>query len=208
MRSSIDTNGGTPTVVEPVTVLPEQFFQAPSTTLYSRGEFALMRAVLEGALVCFEKQFAHHNRRSLELAREAEEWIQNSDSGWPFSFVNVCATLGLDAGCVRRQLTLRQGGNTLVPPASPTSEGDTGTFVLGGIMVPKRQNKLPTAKDNRGGDELCLIPHESETPREEKNNALSGSERRQRNQTATAPPSFSGVGHLTRVGAERVGLLL
>ena len=112
MRSSIDTTGVAPTVVESAAVLPEQFFQAPSTAFQSRGEFALMRAVLEDALVCFEKQFVSRHGRALQLAREAEEWMRSSDTGWPFSFVNVCAALGLDADYVRRQLALRREGAT------------------------------------------------------------------------------------------------
>ena len=112
MHSSIDTNGGATTVVEFAAVLPEQFFQTPSTALQSRGEFALMRAVLEDALSCFEKQFVSRNRRTLQLAREADQWIWSSDTSWPFSFVNVCAALGLDSDYVRLQLTLRQRGAT------------------------------------------------------------------------------------------------
>jgi hypothetical protein len=112
MRSSIDTNGIAPTVVEPAAVLPEQFFATPSTAYQSRGEYALMRAVLEDALFCFDKQFVSHGKQSLQLAREAEEWIQSSDTGWLFAFVNVCAALGLDADSVRRQLALRRQGAT------------------------------------------------------------------------------------------------
>jgi hypothetical protein len=71
-----------------------------------------MRAVLEDALLCFDKQFVSRNRRTLQLAREADQWIWSSDTSWPFSFVNVCAALGLDSDYVRLQLTLRQRGAT------------------------------------------------------------------------------------------------
>lgn len=113
MRSSIDTNGGA-TTIELTAVLPEQFFPTPSTALQSRGELALMRAVLEDALLCLEKQFVSRTRQTLQLAREAEQWVWSSDASWPFSFVNVCAALGLDSDCVRLQLTRRRGGTT--PP--------------------------------------------------------------------------------------------
>lgn len=112
MRPSIDTNGIAPTVVEPAAVLPEQFFAPPSTAYQSCGEYALMSAVLEDALLCFDKQFMSHSRQSLQLAREAEEWIQSNDAGWLFAFVNVCVALGLDADSVRRQLTLRRQSAT------------------------------------------------------------------------------------------------
>jgi hypothetical protein len=69
MRSAIDTNGIASTVVEPAAVLPEQFFAAPSTVYQSRGEYALMRAVLEDALLCFDKQLVSHGARAPTRAR-------------------------------------------------------------------------------------------------------------------------------------------
>ena len=114
MHSSGDTNGGATTVVEFAAVLPEQIFPTPSVARQSRGEFALMRAVLEDALLCLEKQFVSHTRQTLQLAREADQWICSSDTSWPFSFVNVCTALGLDSDYVRLQLTRRRRGAT--PP--------------------------------------------------------------------------------------------
>ena len=112
VRSAPDTNEMATAVVEPAAVLPEQFFATPASGYQSRGAYALMRAVLEDALLCFEKQFVSDHRRSLQLAREAEEWIQSHNAGWPFAFENVCAALGLDADSVRRQLALRRQGAT------------------------------------------------------------------------------------------------
>jgi len=60
-----------------------------------------MRAVLEDAVNCFQKQSAKSGRHAQRLAREAEEWLFSDDPHWPFSFVNICAVLGLDPGYVR-----------------------------------------------------------------------------------------------------------
>ena len=96
-----------PSVVELLTtsaaVLPEQFYNPPARTT-GRGEVALMRAVLEEALDCFQKQFVKSGRRAQRLAREAEEWIYSDEVRWPFSFVNICAVLGLDPDYVRLKL--------------------------------------------------------------------------------------------------------
>jgi hypothetical protein len=86
-------------------VLPVQFFSASDHSYTERGEVALMRAMLEDALTCVAKQFRSRGRRPQRLAREAEAWFFADDELWPFAFVNLCAVLGLDPGCVRRSLT-------------------------------------------------------------------------------------------------------
>jgi hypothetical protein len=112
ISSTRNTHEMATAVVEPAAVLPEQFFATPSSGYQSRGAYVLMRAVLEDALLCFEKQFVCHGQKSLRLAHEAEAWIWSNDTGWPFAFVNVCAALGLAADSVRRQVALRREGAT------------------------------------------------------------------------------------------------
>ena len=82
-------------------VLPEQFYTRPTGCDAQYGETALMRAVLEDAIHCFQKQFVRKGRRVLRLAREAEEWLVADDPRWPFSFVNICAVLGLEPEYLR-----------------------------------------------------------------------------------------------------------
>jgi len=85
-------------------VLPAQFF-SPQTSLYTgRPVAALLRAVLEDALACFQKQFVTEGRRVQRLAQEAEEWFLSEEAHWPFSFMSVCAVLGLEPESVRQQL--------------------------------------------------------------------------------------------------------
>lgn len=112
VRSAADKNEMATAVVEPAAVLPEQFFATPATAYQSCGAYALMRAVLEDALLCFDKQFMSHGERSLRLAREAEEWMWSNAAHWPFAFVNICEALELDADSVRRQVALRRQGAT------------------------------------------------------------------------------------------------
>ncbi len=82
-------------------VLPEQFYTRPTGCEAQSGEAALMRAVFEDAFHCFQKQFVGKGRRVLRLAREAEEWFAADDPRWPFSFVNICAVLGLEPEYIR-----------------------------------------------------------------------------------------------------------
>jgi hypothetical protein len=85
-------------------VLPAQFF-GPRVSLYTLcPEAALMHAVLEDALACFQKQFETEGRRVQRMAREAEEWFLSDDAHWPFSFVSICAVLGLEPESIRQRL--------------------------------------------------------------------------------------------------------
>jgi len=86
----------------PISVLPSQFFSSPRN--HHKGEVALMYAVLEDAVKCFAKQFVEKRLRTKRLAEEAEEWFLANDERWPFSFINVCAALGLNPQYLRQGL--------------------------------------------------------------------------------------------------------
>ncbi len=68
------------------------------------GEEALILAVLEDAIHCFQKYLMARNRRGENLFREAEDWILATDVDSPFSFENICETLGLDPSYLREGL--------------------------------------------------------------------------------------------------------
>ncbi len=85
-------------------VHPAQFYCSPIRSSTTSGEIALMYAILEDAVDCFRKQFVSTKRRDLRLAREAEEWFLSETDQWLFSFVNICAVLGLEPGYIRMGL--------------------------------------------------------------------------------------------------------
>ena len=94
-----------------LSVPPAQFYGPRASLADGRPEAVLMRAVLEDALLCFQKGLVHSERRVQRLAREAEEWLFSDDTRWPFSFVSICAVLGLEPAYLRRGLRRwRQGG--------------------------------------------------------------------------------------------------
>jgi hypothetical protein len=84
-------------------LLPEQFFDSRVKLATVCPETALMYAVLEDAFLCFYKQF-EADQRYMQRAREAEDWFFNDDSRWLFSFVSVCAALGLEPRYIRKKL--------------------------------------------------------------------------------------------------------
>jgi hypothetical protein len=79
-------------------ILPAQF--ADRRTARS-GEERLMLAVLEDAINCF---FGDEPQTRME----ATLWFRDRGSANPFSFENICAVLGFDAGWMRRELFRRR----------------------------------------------------------------------------------------------------
>lgn len=88
-------------IFPPAAVLPEQFYSPAERPDSSQGELALMRAVLEDAVYCFQKS---QGTNAARLAKDAEQWFFTNDQRWPFSFVNICTALGLNAEYIRRGL--------------------------------------------------------------------------------------------------------
>jgi hypothetical protein len=57
-----------------------------------------MRAVLEDAVSCFQRASDINTDR---VAKDAERWLFDDDVRWPFSFLNICAVLGINAEYLR-----------------------------------------------------------------------------------------------------------
>jgi len=85
-------------------ILPEQYFGLRNSVGTIRPEAALMRAVLEDALVCLQGHVGLMGRRGRRLAREAEAWFLSEDVHWPFAFLSICEVLGLEPVAVREAL--------------------------------------------------------------------------------------------------------
>lgn len=92
--------------LEPETILPAQYFSGREIDAGLQPEKRLMLAVLEDAVGTFQKYVQSTDRRSVELFEETEEWFASDDTEWPFSFVNTCNALNLEAAYLRRGLSL------------------------------------------------------------------------------------------------------
>jgi hypothetical protein len=70
-----------------------------------KGQFnpeeRLMFAVLTDAIECFQKYIGSSCPRYRRLSAEAEEWITNRDSRWPYSFEQICQVLNISPSYLR-----------------------------------------------------------------------------------------------------------
>ena len=105
-------------ILGPDVILPQQFFDGPRGDSDFSPEKALMLAILEDAIRCFQEYFRTTRARPRMLSRQAERWIRTRDWNWPFSFNNVCDALGIDPDCMRDAL-LRMKYERLMAEQNP-----------------------------------------------------------------------------------------
>jgi len=67
------------------------------------GERALMRAMLQDAVLCLLGEAAPANERP-RLAADARHWVRSRSREWVFAFESVCDALGIDPDYARREL--------------------------------------------------------------------------------------------------------
>ena len=89
---------------EPDALLPAQFYSAFRGGSSVRGEKRLMLAVLEDALDCYQKYAVVREGQGQQLFDEAHTWISSKERGWFFSYENICETLEINPGYLRRGL--------------------------------------------------------------------------------------------------------
>jgi hypothetical protein len=88
-------NGSSFGPADPVVI--EQFF----TNGIQGGEERLMLAVLQDAVACFQEYVLAQDLWEKRLFEEAEDWILETNTDWPFSFESICETLQLNPRYIR-----------------------------------------------------------------------------------------------------------
>jgi hypothetical protein len=89
---------------QPDALLGDQYLENFRRTIPLEPEKALLLAVLEDGVRCFQDNVLPRNRKKQMLFEEAQEWLFSDNSDWLFSFVSICAVLGLDPSYIRRGL--------------------------------------------------------------------------------------------------------
>jgi hypothetical protein len=120
------------TEVVPDAILPAQFFPRAAALAPERR---LMMAVLAGAVRDLQSSAGTGTLRARRHLAEVEAWFASDDDVWPFSFVNLCHALDLDASSVRSRLLrwqrvaranvvgLRVRGSAAARPAADQAQG-------------------------------------------------------------------------------------
>ena len=85
---------------KPGIILPPQFRAAREPG----PERRLMLGVLDDALDTYRRHADLPARRHRRLFAETERWLLSDDITWPFSFLNLCDALGIDADWLRARL--------------------------------------------------------------------------------------------------------
>src|SRR5437899_1563447 len=83
------------------TLSSAQYFETFRRKSLLEPEKRLMLAVLEEAIVSFQKYLLARDCRRRRMSSEAEVWILEEDNGWLFSFQNLCEVLGFNPQYIR-----------------------------------------------------------------------------------------------------------
>ena len=93
-----------PSLFQPDILLPVQYFENLRSRAHLEPEKSLMLSVLEDGIACFQRYIFSLDSRGKSLFREAEEWINEENSDWLFSFESICEVLGFNPKYVRHGL--------------------------------------------------------------------------------------------------------
>ena len=111
--------------ISPEVVLPGQFYASVRNRRAGERERLLMLAVLEDAIVCYQRYSRARGPGARHLFEEAQEWLESRDRSVLFSFESICDTLEISAEYVRRGLRewRSRGGRRGRIVALPATDG-------------------------------------------------------------------------------------
>ncbi len=89
---------------QPDILLPVQYLAESRLAGPLESEKRLMLAILEEAILCFQKYFSATDIRGKILFHDAERWLMDQTSDWLFSFNNICQLLGFNPSYLRKGL--------------------------------------------------------------------------------------------------------
>jgi hypothetical protein len=88
--------------MQAMVIMPAQFFRPGAWSV--QPELRLMEAVLEEAVRTYRACEGRTDRRGRLEFRDVARWFASDDTKWPFSFVNICDTIGIDIDRLRQEL--------------------------------------------------------------------------------------------------------
>ena len=94
--------------LQPDILLPCQLGDGLFGAARLQPEKRLQLAVLEDAVLTFERSVGVDGARPQRLLAEVEAWVASDATDWPFAFVTICDTLNIDPDYVRSGLRRRR----------------------------------------------------------------------------------------------------
>ena len=91
-------------MVEEELILPGQIASGSRNDSLLSGEKALMLAILEDAIRCYQGHLKAPRIRPRLLEQRAADWIAAEDYEYIFSFASICEHLGFDPSALRAAL--------------------------------------------------------------------------------------------------------
>ena len=98
------------TILAEAILVPAQFGDIWSGGGYS-PERELAAAVLDAAVTDLQKYRYARRRGPQRMYWQAYQWVASRDREWPFSFVNICESLGLCPKVLRARLLGPRGSD-------------------------------------------------------------------------------------------------
>ena len=100
-----DSGEGIGSLYQPDALVNDQYLQSFRAGASFEPEKELMLAVLEDAIKTLQDNRTALCSQRKRLVEETEEWFFSDNADWVFSFVSVCATLGLDPDYLRNGIS-------------------------------------------------------------------------------------------------------
>ena len=98
---------------QPDVLCVDEYLQVYRARPAETPERRLLAAILSDAIDCYIRDCCAGNRRKKKSFREAEEWFFSTDDYGVFSFENVCESLQIEPGYIRRGLLRYNPQNSL-----------------------------------------------------------------------------------------------
>lgn len=99
--ADVDIREMVTSLFQPDVLLPAQYLERTKKQTDVVPERALMLALLEDAVWCFQKYLFVSDGKGRILFKEAEGWIFDEDNNGVFCYRSVCDILGIDADYLR-----------------------------------------------------------------------------------------------------------
>src|SRR3989441_926687 len=94
--------------LEPDILLPSQLVDGLFGASRLQPEKRLQLAVLEDAVLTFERCAGVDGAKPRRLLAEVDAWFASDATDWPFAFVTICHTLNIDPDYVRAGMRRRR----------------------------------------------------------------------------------------------------